>query len=135
MVIPRLGFTFSKGLQMANILYIEDDPVVQRSASRFLRGHKVEIVGQGTQALILLSEGMPFDVIVSDYDLEGSITGEDVYLWVKSNRPELVNKYIFCSGNDRFEEKCVAAGIRFLKKPCSVTQIRTTINSVLEEKP
>lgn len=116
---------------MANILIIENDKQLQNAFRRMLRGeHVVTIVAEGTEALALLSD-TPFDAVVSDYDIDGPLTGEDVWIWVKANKPELVDKYIFCSGNTGVEDMCSAAGIPCLLKPCSRSDIRNAINAVL----
>jgi CheY-like chemotaxis protein len=116
---------------MANILLIENDARIQKIFKSVLKAHKITAVATGLAALEQLEEGK-FDIVISDYDLDGPLSGEDVWLWVKNNRPDMTERYMFCSGNDKVETLCSDAGIPCLLKPASLDQIRQAVKLFLE---
>lgn len=101
---------------MANVLIIEDNEGVLKAYARALRDHTLTMVKSGVEALGLLEGGL-FDSIISDYDIEGRLSGGDVFRWVQLNRPELVSKYAFCSHNEDAAQLCAEAGIMYYDKP------------------
>lgn len=119
---------------MAKILFIEDDVLIQNSFKRTLKAYELIVVSTGLEALSELQEGQ-FDLVISDYDLKGALNGEDVYLWVKINRPDLDKKYIFCSANDRSEKVCEENGLTFLPKGFfTPAELKQAISKVVEAK-
>lgn len=117
---------------MAKILLIEDSEMLQKSFRRVLRDHDLVVVSTGLDALQQLEVGQ-FDLVISDFDLEGPLNGEDVYLWVQTNRPDLLKRYIFCSANSRSEDICKRDGIPYLEKgDTTPAMIRQTVARTLE---
>lgn len=116
---------------MAKVLFIEDDATVQRALSRVLKHHELTIVDRGTEAIVLLAEN-EYDLIISDYDLKGNLTGEDVYLWVRNERPHMASRYVFCAGSSRAETLCQAEGIPYVEKPYTITDLRRAVESKTE---
>lgn len=116
---------------MADILVIENDKLLQKALRRMLRGHAVVMVATGLDAIALL-EDVEFDMVISDYDLDGPLTGEDVLKWVRLNKPDLVSKYTFCSGNeDKMERLQREASVQYLLKPATAEQVQALIKTVL----
>ena len=116
---------------MSRVLVIEDDKQLQKVMVRMVRtgGHEVEAVSTGLEALAKLSDTI-YDIVISDYDLEGPLTGEDVYHWVKANLPSLRHKYIFCSANDKSALLCKVSGLVYLEKPASTRAIMMAIEDL-----
>jgi len=80
------------------LLLVEDEPLMLR----FMRkqfvdvGFSVTAAEGGKEAIALMGEG-EFDVVLADWYMpEGS--GEDIYEWVQSKRPDLLPRCIFMSG-------------------------------------
>ncbi len=81
---------------MIKILYIEDDPTVQKAIKRSLERSfgtqpvAVDIVGDAPTAIKFLEAALQtfgcfhYDHIVSDYDLLNGTTGGDVLAWIKN---------------------------------------------------
>lgn len=114
---------------MADILIIEDSELLQRAYRRLLRGHTLKIVDTGLEALKLLEDGK-FDLIVSDGDLTGDLHGKDVWLWVKNNRPDLVNKFMFCSHNRDIADLCETEALPYNDKSDPL-RLLNTVNDLL----
>ncbi len=125
------------------VLLIEDDDQLQRAMVRLLNrwfvGVQIETVSTATRAIEYLlavkstrklsrEEGIEchdgaYDLIISDYDLDGRQTGGDVLAWIKAHMPEFTQKFVFFSGNP-------AAGEihdRVLMKPCPVADLQEWI--------
>lgn len=118
---------------MAKLLIIEDNKMLQKSYKRMLKQHEVEIVSTGLEAIQLL-EGGQYDLIISDGDLEGPLSGSDVWLWAKRERHDLIAKFMFCSGNTDIEKFCTEKGIPFCEKG-DTAPVKELINKMLEVSP
>lgn len=75
---------------MARILIAEDDAAVQSFVSRALihRGHDVQAVEDGVQALEVLGEDQDFDLLITDIVMPG-LDGIGLALKVARDYPEL----------------------------------------------
>lgn len=82
------------------ILVVEDDEHLQRVLSRVLRHHIIVLVSSAEDAITVLKEGPAIDAVLSDYELAGEYTGGYLLGWIRTNRPELVEKFVFSSGNE-----------------------------------
>lgn len=116
---------------MGRVLLIEDNEDVQRAFQRVLRDHTMVTVTSGLVALETLEATTEFDIIISDYDLDGPLNGEDVFAWVQVNFPELAKKYLFSAANDRAEELCKETNTPFLAKPWKPAELRHTIATIM----
>lgn len=81
----------------ARILAIDDDDAIQRALKRVLHGHDIVIVGNGREALEVLSSGERFDVIVCDLMMP-EVTGMELYDEVAARWPEATSTIIFLTG-------------------------------------
>lgn len=100
-------------MERMRILVVEDDSQLRTLYKRFLKRHDAVVVDTAEEAIGYLANEK-FDFIVSDYDLRpGMMNGGDFFDWVKMFKPELIEKFIFCSGND----KCQKLHNRVLEKP------------------
>lgn len=115
---------------MAKLLIIEDNKMLQKSYSRMFKDHELEFVASGAAAIDLLSN-KEYDLIVSDGDLEGPLTGVDVWKWAKRERSDLLVKFLFCSGSIDVEKFCKQFGIPFCEKG-DVAPVQTLVNHMLE---
>lgn len=81
-------------------LIVEDEPLLARSMQKYLTrmGYEPHVMLRGEDAQALLATGETFDVIVTDLRMPG-VSGEDLYRYVQSERPELVSRLIFTSGD------------------------------------
>lgn len=97
------------------LLLLEDEPILQAGTTRMLNklfpGTPV-IVDDNVEAAIADIKHHEITLIVSDVDVIGEQSGLDLFEWVKRNRPELVDRYVFFTGNTAAE----AAHYRYLPK-------------------
>ena len=99
------------------VLVIEDEPAVLSFVKAALErsGYNVVAVGSGADALAVLAREK-FLGVVSDMRTPGGVDGADVHAWIAANRPELVSRVIFITGDIVNEE--TAATLRRTGAPC-----------------
>lgn len=112
---------------MANILIIEDDSLLRRSYVRMFRDHHVVAVASGEDAVEEITRNPLFDAVLSDYKIDGCVNGGQVFNWVKTKYPRLVQRYIFVSSEDAAEELCKAENLTFLLKPTSAKEVMAAV--------
>ena len=96
------------------VLLLEDDALMQRTTTRMLRRAfetvDVTTVDSVPKAIAMLQH-FAYDLIVADFQvLHG--TGGDVLSWVRTEKPQLLDRFVFFSGSieaqklhDKFIEK------------------------------
>lgn len=84
---------------MATILYVEDEPALQRAVRAWLtrRGHVVYVAASVTEAREILDE-TALDGVLLDVWLGGE-SGFEVQGWIDENRPELYARVAFVTGD------------------------------------
>ncbi len=118
----------------ARILVLEDDEQVREVPTTILKnsGYTVEEASNGREAIDLIRDSGPFDLLFTDVILPGGMSGPDVAKHARKIDPEL--RVVFTSGysevktlNDgRFEE-----GVAMLSKPYHSRDLLNTIESAL----
>lgn len=116
-----------QGTLVANILIIEDDDILRRSYARMFRDHFVVAVASGEDAVEEIIKNPLFDVVLSDYKIDGCVDGGQVFGWVKQKYPKLVSKYIFVSSEDAAEELCKSENLTFLMKPSTARDVMAAV--------
>lgn len=115
------------------ILLAEDNIVNQKVAALLLRklGHDVDIVGDGLDVLVRLSE-RDFDVILMDVrmpELDGVETTRRIRQGQASDLPWIIALTAEASGGDR--DKCLDAGMNdYLSKPVSLKELADALGRV-----
>ncbi|HET9407750.1 MAG TPA: response regulator [Candidatus Sulfotelmatobacter sp.] len=99
------------------VLLIEDEPAVMAYVQAALErsGYPVVCCESGVEALRLLETGQ-FLGVVSDMRTPGGVDGAQVHAWVARNRPDLVSKIVFITGDIANEE--TVATLRQTGAPC-----------------
>jgi CheY-like chemotaxis protein len=98
------------------VLVAEDDPDQRSAISELLarEGFEVDAVGGGHEAIARL-EGASFDAVLSDWQMpQGS--GVEIYAWMASRRPELLDSLIFLTGGDVTAVRTEVAPVPVLPK-------------------
>jgi PAS domain S-box-containing protein len=115
------------------ILVVEDDPDVRDQAVNLLLtlGHRAYPAESGQAALNLLSEGPPFDLLLSDVvlpDLNGPALAEAV----RHRDPEIVVVFMTGYARGAFEHHAEEGKVtRLLNKPFSKAELSRTIYDAL----
>ncbi len=115
---------------MAKFLIIEDNKMLHKMYRRLFKEHDLEFVETGLGAMNLLKEGQ-YDLIISDGELEGPLTGADVWMWAKREKSELIEKFFFCSGNVDIAKFCEDFGIPYCDKG-DTQPIKEMVSKMLE---
>ena len=113
------------------ILVIEDEPSVIAFIQAALErsGYSVVPVTSGADALPMLKAG-GYRGIISDMRTPGGITGADVHDWVAKNRPDLLGRIIFITGdtvNEETRRLLGATGAPFIEKPFRVNELISAV--------
>jgi CheY-like chemotaxis protein len=121
------------------ILVIDDEPAIVAFVRAALErsGYGVVSAGSGIQALELLKETPLFGVI-SDMRTPGGITGADVHTWLAANRPELLGRVIFITGdivNEETRTLLSATGAPCIEKPFRVQQLLSVVQDLFGKAP
>lgn len=120
------------------LLVIEDEVSVQAFLKAALEKHGFEIVmaASGVEGLQMLKQ-RDFCGVVSDMRTPGGISGDDVHDWLRQNRPELVGKVLFITGdivNEETTQTLRRTGVPCIEKPFRVNELVAAVKQVLEGK-
>jgi len=117
------------------VLVIEDEPSVMSFVRTALEraGYSVETASSGAEALPLLEQG-EFLGVVSDMRTPGGVDGADVHAWLAANRPKLVAKLIFITGdivNEETAQTLLKTGAPCVEKPFRIAQLMDVVKRVM----
>ncbi len=117
------------------VLVVEDEPSVMAFVRAVLErsGYAVESAENGVRALEFLRVRSYWGVI-SDMRTPGGVDGAGVWAWIAENRPELLARIIFITGDIVNEETAATlrrTGAPFVEKPFRVQQLISTVENIL----
>ena len=116
------------------LLVIEDESAVMSFLRAALERNGYQIVGasSGAEGLKLLESGRYMGVI-SDMRTPGGVTGADVHAWIRANRPELLHRILFITGDTVNQETMAIlerTGAPCIEKPFRVSQLLRSIKTL-----
>jgi CheY-like chemotaxis protein len=78
-------------MQAGTVLVVEDDVLTRLAVADHLRqcGYAVLEAENGQEAVSLLNEGAPVDVVFTDMQMPGAVDGFGVVRWLREHRPHL----------------------------------------------
>lgn len=111
----------------ATVLVVDDESPIRRLQARILEGMGVEVVeaASAAEARAIL-EHLPVHAVVSDVRMPGE-SGIDLYHWVRANRPQLLGRFFFVTGDTSHPELADVDPSRpdmVLHKPFAMTDYR-----------
>jgi len=118
----------------ARILLVDDEEVVRRSTARLLRqaGHEVLEARGGKEATQIYADTKPYpDLVILDLDMP-FLNGEQTQRVLMNIDPAA--RILFMSGHEDFVREnttSVGKAAGYLRKPCSVTLLLSTVSDVL----
>src|SRR6266851_3815310 len=117
------------------VLLIEDEPAVMSYVRAVLErsGYSVVCSESGVEGLRQLESGQ-FMGIVSDMRTPGGVDGADVHAWISQNRPELVSRLVFITGDIANEETAATlqkTGAPCVEKPFRVQQFISVVEQTI----
>jgi DNA-binding NtrC family response regulator len=124
------------------VLVVDDEEVLLSFLMTALERYGVKVSGaaSGAEALDLL-ERREFSCVVSDLRMPGGIGGGEIFDWVRQNRPQLSNCFLFITGNasDPYAiETRERTGALFIEKPFRIPlliELIKKITAVNEQAP
>ncbi len=121
------------------LLVIEDEPSVMSFLSAALQraGYAMVPASSGAEGLRLLASGR-FRGVISDMRTPGGVNGDDVHAWLVKNRPELVSRLVFITGDTVNEETLAIlrrTGAPCVEKPFRVSQLIAVVEKVFGKAP
>ena len=119
------------------LLVIEDEASVQAFLRAALErnGYQIVLATSGEEGLTLLKE-REFSGIVSDMRTPGTVDGADVHAWLKANRPEMVKRMLFVTGdivNEETMQTLRRTGVPCIEKPFRVHELVNAVKEVMEK--
>jgi DNA-binding NtrC family response regulator len=117
------------------VLLIEDEPAVMSYVRAVLERNGYEVVcsQSGVDGLKQLELG-EFMGVVSDMRTPGGVDGADVYAWISANRPSLVSRLVFITGDVASDETAATlfrTGIPCVEKPFRVQQFLSVVEKTV----
>jgi DNA-binding response OmpR family regulator len=111
-----------------NILLVEDDRTSRRNLAAFLRltGYNVCEAEDGEIALSLLTS-TDFDVVISDLNLPGNLSGIDILNALKSLPHQVDGILITGTGSDVIRSRAKSLGAAYMEKPIQLRELEKAI--------
>jgi signal transduction histidine kinase len=118
-----------------SVLVVEDDPALRKVIVSFLneQNYQVAAAPDGSEALAILDESGPFDLLLSDIILPGEFSGQDLAKEITRRQPS--TKILLMSGyaSDAFEEDTSPSDFaNLLQKPFSMGALARKMRFVLK---
>jgi DNA-binding NtrC family response regulator len=119
------------------LLVIEDEASVQAFLRAALErnGYQIVLATSGEEGLRLLKE-REFSGIVSDMRTPGEVDGADVHEWLQANRPEMVKRMLFVTGdivNEETMQTLRRTGVPCIEKPFRVQELVNAVKEVMDK--
>jgi DNA-binding response OmpR family regulator len=111
-----------------SILLVEDDRTSRRNLAAFLRltGYKVYEAEDGEIALSLFTSTQ-FDVVISDLNLPGDLSGIDILNALKNLSRKVDGILITGTGSDEIKSRAKSLGAAYMEKPIQLRELEKTI--------
>ena len=101
------------------ILIVDDEPLILSSAARCLKGHELTLAASFEAAMEALTKG-PYDVMVTDYNLNGGYTASDLLI-----PPEL--PFVLSSARVDLPDRLSMRAAGILPKPYNAADLRDAV--------
>ena len=121
----------------ASILLVEDHSLSRQNVARFFDsfGYEVYQAGDGKEAIALLSS-TKFDVIISDLNLPGQITGLDILSSHRRNRCSDGGAILITAwGSAEVRTQAEALGAVYIEKPIFLDELEKTTSTLCDSNP
>ena len=104
------------------VLVVEDEVLVRDYIATFLRdvGYSVLETDTAEHAIAMMDTGTPIDIVLTDINLNGNLTGWDLAETFRAAQPQI--RVIYVSGNPAEHDRLVPEGV-FFKKPYDAAAI------------
>src|SRR5471032_2352046 len=102
----------------ATVLVVDDEEPIRHIERRVLEaaGYEVTEASRGIDAIELLSNGAPLELLIADLDMPG-LSGDEMVTRIRSLRPDLKVLYVTGHIDQLMDARLLWAGESFLEKP------------------
>jgi NtrC-family two-component system response regulator AlgB len=119
---------------MARLLVVDDEKNIRQSLGQFLESckHEVRTAENGRAALAAVTEGPPYDLVLSDWKM-AEMNGLELLKAIKEKVPDTIVILMTAYGTiDNAVAAMKAGAYDYLTKPFSLDQIHHTVERALE---
>jgi CheY-like chemotaxis protein len=121
--------------QRAVVLVVEDDFLIRWPAAEYLRdsGYRVIEAGSAGEAMVVFSSGAHVDLVFSDINLSGELTGTGYAFarWLGDNHPSVP---MLLTSGDAAAAPRAQIGIPFIPKPYVLAEVDQRIKELLARR-
>jgi DNA-binding NtrC family response regulator len=118
--------------RLIRLLLVEDDFMLRWPAAEYLReaGYRVIEAASVKDGIVVLSSGVRVDLVFSDINLSGELTGHSLAGWLARYHPDTP---ILLTSGDKDAAQLVSTGARraFLPKPYDLAEVDRRIKEML----
>jgi DNA-binding NtrC family response regulator len=117
------------------VLIVEDDVVIRWQAAEYLRdaGYHVIEAANVNEGIVVFSSGTQVDIVFSDINLAGELTGHALARWLSKFYPEV--PMLLTSGDQNASASISAGGTRsFVAKPYDLAEVDRRIKQLLSRQ-
>jgi DNA-binding NtrC family response regulator len=115
------------------VLIVEDEFLLRWPASEYLRDSGFRVIEAATvsEAIVVFSSSTRVDLVFSDINLQGELTGHALARWLSKNYPQLP---MLLTSGDRGAAESVSTGATrwFVPKPYTLADIDRRIKDILK---
>jgi DNA-binding NtrC family response regulator len=116
----------------ARLLVVEDEFLLRWPTAEYLRdaGYRVIEAASADEGIIVLSSGIPVDLVFSDINLSGDLTGHALARWLSKYHPGVP---MLLTSGDKSAAGLISIGATrsFLPKPYDLTEVDRRIKEML----
>jgi two-component system, response regulator PdtaR len=115
-----------------SVLVIEDETILRMMTAEHLRtkGYRVIEAATADEAVAILLSGEPADIVFSDVQLPGSMSGLSLAIWIRKRFPAM--QVILTSGSSAVAERFQAGEfVPFIPKPYDPDEVARRILFIL----
>ncbi|RKY84484.1 hypothetical protein DRQ09_08580 [candidate division KSB1 bacterium] len=124
--------------KVKRILVVDDEESILELSREILEteGYVVDTADTGRKAQKLI-EKFNYDVVISDIKIPGEIGGKELYLFIRSIKPELIDKVVFITGDKISPDTrqfLSEVNNPYIDKPFKIKTYLNTIRKILSKK-
>jgi|SRR5580693_3332436 DNA-binding response OmpR family regulator len=115
------------------VLIVEDDFLIRWPAAEYLRDSGYRVIEAGTvgEAMIVFSSGTHVDLVFSDINLSGELTGYAFARWLGDHHPDIP---VLLTSGDPIASPRAHIGIPFIPKPYVLAEVDERIKELLARR-
>lgn len=116
------------------VLVVDDETPIRRVARRFLEegGYRVSEAASGQEAILVLADGQPVDLLLADLHMP-DLRGDEMVRRIRNSRPDLKVLYLTGRIDTLMDTRPLFESEAFLEKPFNAAGLREAVSLLLYE--